>query len=190
MQVAAADAFACHHQLARCTLGNQAQVGVDHIQLVIIQRPPDERRVIVAGNLVEGGVNGTLRRAIAIIEVKCRLLKRHQFLTACRQQAQRLVADDRGEHRAYLRGHEGDIDSVRFHVAVHGHYIHAHLAGYDIDGGSHRQCRVYIHHVGIKSEVGVTQGMVSRCHAELLDVPVAEVHNAVVFQCHTLRFAR
>ena len=43
--------------------------------------------------------------------------------------------------------------------------------------------------MGIKSEVGIAQGMVGGCHAELLDIPVAEVDDAMVFQYYALRLA-
>ena len=101
-----------------------------------------------------------------------------------------MILNGRGKHKAHLCCHKCQVQLLTFHILVHAHQIHTHVARNDIDTTAYRSHRIDIHHVGIESEVSISYSTVLGRYIECFHIPMTEIDNVTVLQYHALRGSR
>ena len=119
-----------------------------------------------------------------------RRYQRQHLLATYGEMAQRMIVDVHRKLTAHLCGHERMRDTLTFEIIVQGRKVQTDVFANDIDGSATSQCRVHIHHTGIKTVTGVCSHLVPRLQVIVAVAPVAEAHQIAVLQLTALRRTR
>ena len=156
---------------------------VDDVEAHVVQRFADGDVGQLVAHGKGGCEDGALGGAVAIVQGVGRgWNERGQFLAAHREVAQRVVLDAGGKLVAHLCGHEGVGDSLALKVFVDGNQVEPDFFGDDMHLGPACECRVHIHHAGIKAITGVGRHATALTQVVVTLEPIAEGHNVLVFE--------
>ena len=187
IQIAPADSLTGDIELSRHTLRHEPAVRIHDVKLVVRKRPPDAFVIIIPLHFIEGGKERTFRWPVHVEEPIIRLADRRHFLSARGHQAQRTVLKGRAQLHTDLRREEGNRYMIVFDVLIQCLHVQAHCIRNDIGSGSAGECRIDIQHVRIEAEVCIGQAPVLCCHRKVPDIPMAEIHQAVMLEHTALR---
>ena len=97
-----------------------------------------------------------------------------------------MVLDTGSKLVTYLRRHKRVGNTVLLKIFIEGNKIQTQFLRNDINRRAASQCRVRIHHIGVKTVAGIGCYLASWLEIKHLMVPVAEGHEVAVNQLATL----